>query len=177
MHNRYIGYAGRLSKEKGIDLILAAAENLPHINFKLAGQGLSINDKPKNVELVGQLSKNELSRFYLGAEFMLFPSTCYEGFPGSILESMWHSKCVIASNIGGIPEIIDHEINGILFNAGDSDHLTRHIASLWINREKCMALGRAARLKAIEQYTNEIYYKRLMNVYSEAIKHSRKHIN
>ena len=78
-------------------------------------------------------------------------------------------KPVIASRIGGIPEIVDDGVTGLLFEPGNADDLAEKIRYLWERPELCRQMGRAGREKVMWEYTPQRYYERLMAVYERAI--------
>ena len=175
--NSYVAYAGRLSSEKGVDTLLSSAATLPHIPVRLAGHGplLTSVDRPKarNIEFVGWLDQNHLVDFYRGARFLVLPSKWFEVFPLVLLQAMSHGIPVIAAEIGGLPEIVDHGVNGLLFTPGDSTALSSCIQQLWDDPELCRKMGRAARRKVIEQYSETVYEQKLVDVYQKAIEKVR----
>ena len=132
----YVAFCGRLSREKGIDLILEVARRHPDIPFRLAGEcreSALIENLPKNVELVGYKTGNELTEFYRKARFMVMASRWYEGFPMSILESAQHYKAVIGPDHGGFTEIIGagDDAIGLLFEPGNAMALDAAVSKLW----------------------------------------------
>ncbi len=159
---RSVNFVGRLSREKGIDLIIEAARRCPDIPFRLAGAVANpalVADLPSNVELTGFLSGADLDAFFDSARFMVMASRCYEGFPMSILEAAARSRAVVAPDHGGFTEIIGREGEqniGLLFTPGDADDLTRNIRALWDNPEQCTELGRAARSKLERCYSQTV---------------------
>ena len=100
----------------------------------------------------------------------VMPSTCYDGFPSVIIEAMLRGKPVICSRIGGMPEIVDDGVTGLLFDPGDSKDLAAKIERLWTSPDLCIEMGRAGREKAVREYSPVRYYERLMNTYSRALK-------
>lgn len=142
----YVAYAGRLSEEKGIDLILETAHRNPDIRFKFAG-ALNLKDEKLKKELMelpnvyyqGYLTGQELEDFYRNAAFFVMASKWYEGFPMTILETGSFGKTMVAPAHGGFPEIIDGI--GKLFTPGDAESLEKAIRELWDNRGKARDLG------------------------------------
>lgn len=124
----YLLYFGRLSHEKGIDVLIKAMEDFPGIHLKIAGAGtLKFEDVPAHVEFLGFKRHDELRRLIDGAMFTLVPSCWYETFGLSCAESLSQGTPVIASRIGALPEVVKHGENGFLFSAGDVDELKKTI--------------------------------------------------
>ncbi len=169
----YVGFAGRLSAEKGINTLLNSAKNCPRIPFRLAGHFRRMpeveKEKPANVELLGHLDERQIDVFYRCGRMFVLPSTWYEGFPGVIIEAMLRGKPVICSRIGGLPEIVDEGVTGLLFTPGDPADLAAKIEWLWNHPDVCVAMGRAGREKALREYSPVRYYGRLMSVYGRAL--------
>lgn len=162
---KYVAFCGRLSKEKGVDLILDIAKRHPEISFKLAGElreeELIKNGISDNCELVGYLSGNQLNDFYQQSAFAIMASRCYEGFPMSILEAAKFGKCTIGPDHGGFTEIIGKGESAIgrLFEPNKIDDLEKQIIELWNNQELTKVLGRKALEKLQTQYSSEVIYK------------------
>ncbi len=157
----YVGFCGRLSREKGIDLIIEVARRHPEIPFKLAGECREpemIENLPKNVELMGYMNGENLTNFYRNSRFMVMASRWYEGFPMSILEAAQHYKATIGPDHGGFTEIIDKgdAAIGRLFTPGDADALDKAISALWSSSEECKRLGRAAHQKLVNEYSTSV---------------------
>ena len=79
----------------------------------------------------------------------------------------------MASNIGGIPEIVEHNVNGLLFEPTNVVQLKECILTYWNNPQLAIEHGRNGYQKAITQYTEEKHYNELMKVYEETINESR----
>lgn len=168
----YIAFAGRLSEEKGVATLLAAASQATETPVALAGSGplddfVQTNASP-NVRLRGRLDESQMGDFYRGARALVLPSTCFEMCPLVILEAMAHGLPVIASRIGGLGELVDDGETGLLFEPGDADDLAGKLRRLWNDAELCRRLGRAGREKAVREYSSETYLKRLTGLYREA---------
>lgn len=157
----YVAYSGRLSREKGVDMILETARRHPEIPFRLAGavrdQAL-VADLPANVVLTGYLSDSALADFYSRARFFVMASRWYEGFPMTILEAAAYGKPMIAPDHGGFTEIIGHgeDASGLLTPPGDLHRLSEAIASLWNDTVRVEKLGQAAHAKLISRYSTKV---------------------
>lgn len=167
----YIAYIGRLSYEKGYDLLIEVARKHPEIRFRFAGAQREKNNTeiPENVEFKGYLQKQELSKFIQESRFIVIPSRCYEGFPMAILEAACHGKPAIAPNHGGFTEIIGQGKNAIgkLFEPGNTDDLDKQIAELWNNQTLTEELGEKAFKKLKEHYDSDIVYKQWEDLFSK----------
>lgn len=170
----YVGYAGRLSPEKGVDILMNAARRCGEIPFEVAGSASGLmrsvlKDLHGNVKLVGHLARDELKNFYARARFIVIPSRCYDTFPNVALEAMVYARPIIGSRIGGIPEIVEDGVTGLLFEPGNTEELASKICRLWYNPQLCTKMGQASREKALRDYGPEKYYERLIAVYEKAI--------
>lgn len=167
----YVAYIGRLSYEKGYDLLIEVARRHPEINFKFAGAQREPDgiDIPENVEFAGYLQKKKLSKFIQNARFIVMPSRCYEGFPMAILEAACSGKPTIGPNHGGFTEIIGQGENAIgkLFEPSNIYDLEKQIAELWNNQKLNDDLGDKAFKKLIKYYDSEIIYKQWEAVFSK----------
>ncbi|UMB54366.1 glycosyltransferase family 4 protein [Lutibacter sp. A64] len=166
----YIGYVGRISEEKGSEIILKLAERLPNINFKIAGSNDKITTDLKNVEFVGFLSKAVLSDFYKNCVFTLFTSVWNETFGLSIIEAFAHKKPVIASDLGASPEIIKNNKTGLIYKSNNLDDLVLKVSTLYLDKIKMREMGEQAFLSLKEKYTSEIYYQNLIKNYNQILK-------
>ena len=86
-----------------------------------------------------------------------------------VIEAMSHSRPVILSNIGGLPELVDGGRVGKLVPPHDDAALAEMIASLWANEDKRRELGEAGFARVKNEYTSDLYYQRLMATYAAAM--------
>jgi glycosyltransferase involved in cell wall biosynthesis len=157
----YIAYSGRISWEKGVDLIMEVARRHPKLQFRLAGavrEKELVENLPENVSLMGYLSGEELNRFYNGAKFFVMASRWYEGFPMTILETAQFGKPMVAPDHGGFTEIIGKggDAIGRLFIPGDIDSLEKEVVGLWNNTDEVTRLGNAAYNKLNREYSTQV---------------------
>ena len=157
----YILYFGRYSIEKGIGTLVKVCQKLPELQFIFAGSGQleeAIESCP-NIENRGFLKGKELETLIAEARFTIYPSEWYENCPFSVLESQYYGTPVIASDIGGVPELLEDGVTGELFLPGDVDDLRSKIESLWYNSDK------------LELYTGNCQKKKfcLANEYEEQL--------
>lgn len=169
----YVAYAGRMTEEKGVDTLLGAARQLPGMEFRLAGGGPLFDElsraRPVNAKFVGFLDRDQMAKFYRSARCLVVPSKWFEMSPMVIAEAMAHGVPVIASRIGGLPELVEDGVTGLLFSPGDAEDLAAKIATLVQDPTLCRKLGRAAWNKVAHADNPDLYFDRLMAVYEKAI--------
>lgn len=112
----YIVYVGRLSKEKGVELLAKTAKLLPEYTFMVAGNGpdAEILSGIENIKMAGFLTGEELTRLMGNAKVLLLPSVCYENCPLSILEAHAMGVPVVTMNSGGMAELVKDGVTGTL---------------------------------------------------------------
>lgn len=172
----YILYVGRLSKEKGVLTLLKAIKGID-MQLKIVGDGpmrevcekfVSENNL-NNVQFLGYKSGEELKQLYRNAAFLIIPSECYENQPMTIIESFAYGKPMIGSNIGGIPEMIIDGQTGLLFEPGNDIELREKIVCLLSNPSIIENMGRKAREKAEIEYSSDIHYNKLIEIYQKTL--------
>lgn len=165
----YVAYAGRISPEKGIDMILEVAQRHPEIPFKLAGHGTSAYvgslKFPPNVEYVGMLGSEALQAFYAQARFVVIPSQWYETFGLVAIEAMRFHKPVLAAKIGALQETVVEGKNGFLFRHNDRADFEEKIRRLWSNENTTRELQSSAAADLQARFGDEAYFGRLSSVY------------
>lgn len=177
----YFIYYGRLSEEKGLMTLLKAMCQVPETNLYLVGDGpqrpaLEAFAKEKRLQHVrfwGRQEGKALVSLVQQAQFVVMPSECYDNSPLVIYESFSMGKPVIASTMGGMPELVDDGDNGLHFKPGDADALAEKIKLLWHDRGLGMKMGRAARAKALAEFSPEVHYEKMMSFYEEALSKKR----
>jgi len=170
-------FLGRLIPEKGVETLLRALIHVPDTPFKIVGDGpcrpgleqLSGTLGLSNIEFTGYKARAELRALLQGASFVVVPSEWYENMPFSILEAFAYGKPVIATNIGGIPEMVEDGKDGFLFEYRNYIQLAEKIVLLISQPELAIQLGHNAREKAEKLYNEQHHYDRIMEVYSRVI--------
>lgn len=161
----YVLYFGRFSEEKGIRTLLEVCKELPEVKFVFAGSGAFEDEirKVPNIECVGFKSGKELHNLISKAKFSVYPSEWYENCPFSVMESIMFATPVIASKIGGLPELVQDGVNGILFEYKNKNDLKNKISELWHNDKKSAELSENC--KKTKFLDVDKYYHILVNVY------------
>jgi glycosyltransferase involved in cell wall biosynthesis len=128
-----------------------------------------VHEAPNNFNFAGYVDDHELQAFYARSRVIVIPTLCYEGFPSVCVEAMMLGKAVVISKIGGMPEIVEDGVTGLLFEPGNVSDLAEKLCYLWSRPELCVKLGQAGREKAEREYSPEKYYECLMDIYRKAI--------
>jgi glycosyltransferase involved in cell wall biosynthesis len=169
----YIVYFGRLVEMKGLSTLIRAMKHVKKVNLLVIGEGdlkdrlLAEADSEglSHVRFLGYRSGTELASLVGQGLFTIVPSEWYEPSPQTIKESFAAGRPVIGARIGGIPELIEDGVDGVLFTPGNSEDLAEKIDSMLRNRSRLEAMGAAARKKAEEQFHPDRHYEGLMNLY------------
>ncbi|MEM3602369.1 MAG: glycosyltransferase family 4 protein [Candidatus Bathyarchaeia archaeon] len=119
-----------------------------------------------SVRLVGEIPHHELPYYYSMADVFAFPSL-YEAFGKVVVEAMACETPVVASKVGGIPEIIHHGYNGLLVEATNVDQLAEAISALLFSKDFARRLGKKARQTVLEKFTWRYTAESLNKVYLE----------
>lgn len=170
-------FVGRLTPEKGLWTLLKAWEQVPNIDLKIVGDGPlwdDISSRLKasgvnNVELVGRLSKEEMLRLVKEAQFLLFPSEWYEGFPMILAEAFACAVPVITSDIGTMSDIVLNRETGLTFNTGDPVDLAEKINWGLANPKQMGKYGLNGRHTYELKYTAQKNYEMLYDIYESVL--------
>jgi len=170
--DQYALFVGRLSEEKGIRTLLRAWENIPYPLW-IVGDGPLRSEveakKNKFIKVLGPLPQASVSRVMGRAEFLVVPSECYENFPLVVAEAFSLELPVVASRIGALAEIVRHEKNGLLFEAGNAENLKSLALKLAKDKALTMRLSEGARADYVERYTPKRNLDILLGIYHSVI--------
>jgi glycosyltransferase involved in cell wall biosynthesis len=167
----YALVASRLSPEKGIDVAIEAAASTG-IPVRVAGEGPAAAElaalaklSRAPVEFIGRLERASVARELAGAAMLLMPSRYHEFAPYSALEAMAAGVPVVASSLGGLPEML-----GAMrcIPPGDSAALAARMTALWEGPELRRADGDELIARARAGHGEERYVSRLLELYSRA---------
>lgn len=171
-------YAGRLSREKGVDVLLRAAARRPELSVQILGEGPQEDELRArfghlpNVRFHGHRTGEELARAFRSARAVVVPSECYENFPLVILEAYAHRKPVVCSRLGALPELVDEGNTGLLFTPGEDEELGNILARLDRDALLAQRLGASGRELLEREYGPEPHYRSLLRIYREVIEAS-----
>ncbi|SHH14459.1 glycosyltransferase family 4 protein [Virgibacillus chiguensis] len=171
-------YSGSISKRKGIFDLLAALESLEsesQIHTMICGPMYEneecfyslinkINNQQNNVSISYRGEVNNIEDYLRASDILVLPSYS-EGLPNVLLEGSMTGLAMIATNIKGSSDIINHEINGLLFQPGDIDALKYNIKKLAENEEYCSMLGDEIYSKGKKKYEVSIVANEYIKLY------------
>jgi glycosyltransferase involved in cell wall biosynthesis len=171
-------YVGRLSAEKGVEYLLRAwlemGATAPPL--RIIGEGplrgsleqLAKSRGASNIEFVGRVAPDvavdEVSR----ARLLFVPSICYEGFPVVLQEAFAAGTPPAVSRIGPLPFIVQHGVNGLVFEGRDSGSIAELVRRTWDDEALLRRLSAGARESFQANYTEEINHRRLREIYAAA---------
>lgn len=159
-------FLGKVGIRKGAYDLVDAIEILANKNIKLelsiGGDGeveklqeiLEQKGLTHQVKLLGWVGLEEKDQLLRRSDIFLLPSY-NEGLPMSVLEAMAYAKAVISTPVGGIGELLNNEVDGLMVEPGDVQALSDAIADLCANPEKRRQLGKAARSTIEQQYSDK----------------------
>ena len=169
-------YIGRLSEEKGADIIVRAAARVRG-EVEIVGDGPETDHlrsiAPPNVTFAGRIARDEVASKLRSASAVLVPSRCYEGFPMIVAESMACSTPVIASKIGALAEIVEDRKTGRLIATDDIDGWTHAMNEAIDDPGQLAQWGRSARQAYNLMCSEERGYDSLIDIYQQAIERAR----
>lgn len=164
-------FVGRLSEEKGVSTLLAAARQSGTFPIAAIGTG------PLEAQVAHALGdgflgfrpREDIMRRMRAASFLIVPSVCLEQLPTTILEAFACGLPVLASRLGPLANIVEENVTGLLFHPGDPADLAAKIAWARTHEQDMQRMGRAARLEYDTKYTPSINYSLLLEIYEDAI--------
>jgi glycosyltransferase involved in cell wall biosynthesis len=174
-------FVGRLDPDqKGLDVLVRAMSKLPQnypLRLRLVGedwggaellrhlaQRLGVADR---VTMVGKVPRPEVVREFAEADFLVLPSR-FEPFGIVLLEAMAAGLPVVASRVGGIPEIVSEGETGLLVEPDNPDALAEALRLLCQNESLRFSMGRSAR-ERVKRYAWDSVVPRILSVFSEAL--------
>jgi glycosyltransferase involved in cell wall biosynthesis len=176
----YFLFVGRIATEKGIGVLLDACAELGHgaPPVKVVGSGLELQHwrtyaeergLSEHVQWLGYKTGTELDKLYAGCLALINPSVLNETFGLTCLESLAHGRPVIASKVGGIPEVVDDGVDGVLIEPNSSAALRIAMERLSTDRDVAMAMGRRGWAKVRHRFSKQKHYEELLRIYGEVM--------
>jgi glycosyltransferase involved in cell wall biosynthesis len=170
-------YAGRLSDEKGVDVLIEAVAGSTGLRLDVAGDGparrqleahaaaLRARDR---VTFHGRLDPLPLQDLLRASAVAAVPSRWYENMPLAVLEAFAVGLPVVATALGGIPELIEPGTDGDLVAPNDPAALGRSLSAFVEDPTRAFEMGRAARAKVERAYAPAGHLEGLTALYDEA---------
>ncbi|MGH9452907.1 MAG: glycosyltransferase family 4 protein, partial [Terriglobia bacterium] len=180
-----IGMVGRITKGKGQHVLLGAVAALKNSRgVKIVFVGAPEPGNKEDAAYLHSLRSSvsewglddatqwtgyqpDLDRYYAAMDALVVPSICEEGLSLVVMEAFQRGIPVVASNIGGIPELIRHEVNGVLVPPGSPGDLAKALGRLQHNPDLCRKLGSAALASIDERFSKKLYCKAIGTLMSE----------
>ena len=166
-------YAGRLSREKGVETLVAASRLAPSVPLVIAGDGplasLVSTAGDGAISYVGRVKPDDVAQLTRDALFTIMPSQWFECQPYGLLESMAHGTPVVASRLGGLAEIVDDGVNGVLVRPGDAAALAAAMMELWDDKNRAGEMGARAWHFAQEHFSPSEHVCRLVHLYDQLV--------
>ena len=172
-----IAVIGRLSPEKGqahfVGAMADVVRALPDVQALVLGEGqdegglraqaasLGLGEA---VRFVGY--RRDLDRIYPAIDLLVLPSLS-EGLPNVVLEAMAHARAVVATRVGGVPEVVDDGVSGVLVPAADAPALARAIVEVLRDEPRRAAMGEIARARIVRDFSVHARTERLLALYAE----------
>jgi len=173
----YALFVGRLSPEKGLNVLLSACEKLgPGFPVKIIGSGPmedQVRDmarRIKGVEFLGRVPSEQLRESFRNARALILPSIWYEGSPAVIGEAFSAGVPVIASDLGGMSTLIDDGRTGLHFRPGDADDLAMKVRWAFSHHEEIERMRHSARREYETKYAPENSIQRQIEIYQMVIR-------
>jgi glycosyltransferase involved in cell wall biosynthesis len=175
-------YVGRLVYRKGIHVLVRAMPHilreLPDAQLLIAGEGIMENfirllirnlELGDHVKLLGFVPDEELPDLYSLSRVFVLPSLYCESFGITILEAMAAGKPVVASNVGGVPEVIEDGVTGLLFKRGDERDLAGSVLRILTDRDLALDLAGKARRSVEENFSWFVVVDKMERLYEELL--------
>lgn len=164
---RRVLFVGRFDRQKGVDVLLDAIMDLQDEVFcYLVGDAVlgdsTVSFIPLNARTTGWLPPAQIEAFYRTADVVVVPSR-WEGFGLNAVEAMRDELPVIATNVGGLAEIVLHGATGLLIPPNDKAALVRALRDT--DDERLAAMGRAGRQRFLRHFTLERVHRELTALY------------
>ena len=178
-----VAVIGRVSPEKGQTLFVEMARKVlagkPDARFLIVGDGPGAPALRQRIEALGLQGRILLTGFLsdprnaYGALDVLVISSSTEGLPNVLLEAFAFGKPVVATRVGGIPEVLQDGASGYLVDSGDSDALAQRVSHLLDHPELARGMGRAGRDTVVKRFAFQDRTRRLERLYDQVMQSRR----
>ncbi len=175
-----VGYAGRLAKEKGVDILMEAfarvAPGSPGTTLWIAGDGpqrrqleelAALKGIADRVTFWGYLTRTEMEKLFDRVWIQAIPSLFNEPFGNVATEAMMRGTAVVTSRTGGLAESVADGVTGWHVTPANVDELANALQSLLADRALVETMGEAGRARALSEFTLERCAERFEEIYEE----------
>jgi glycosyltransferase involved in cell wall biosynthesis len=177
----------RIVVDKGIQNIVRAMplilKEIPNTKLMIVGDGnymptirklVKKYDLEEHVIFTGFVKFKELPYYFSACDVFVNPTIRQNGYDLTIVEAMACGKPVVVSNLGSVPTVIEHDVNGILVPPGNIDMLRKKIVKVLKDKKLASRLGNAARKKVVKEFNLDKMVENTIKVYEDVIrKHKR----
>jgi glycosyltransferase involved in cell wall biosynthesis len=174
---RYVFFAGRLAAEKGVRLLPAIAAAIAPVPLVVAGEGPLAawlhDQRLANAHLVGHLPDAALAGLRARATVVVAPSLFVEHFGYSVAEALLDARPVVAARIGALPELVEHEVTGLLAPPGDGPAFAAAVKRA-LEDPAAAGWGEAGRDRVRRVGEPRVHLENLLGIYREAIEDARR---
>ena len=181
--NKNVCFLGRIDRVKGLDILLQAMpevlRQIPDATLTVAGDGvlkeyceelsrdLGVGE---SVRFLGHLAYEPTMQVLTDASILIVPSIFPDNLPTTCIEAMFIGRPIIASQIGGIPEMVAHEKTGLLVKPSDPEGLARAVITLLRDPHACVEFGTMGRVHAEKKFSVEEYINKTLGIYESLLK-------
>jgi glycosyltransferase involved in cell wall biosynthesis len=177
---RLIGTVGRLTAVKGHAHFLLAARQLledgEDLHFVIVGDGPLLDQLREKAEELGIKDnvmflghRDDTYDLLRAMDIFVLPSL-HEGIPMVMLEAMALARPVVASRVGGIPEVLTDQVHGLLVSAGNPVELTRACEKFLKNQVLAESCGRAGQMRIEQEFSSEAMGEKVASLYQELVR-------
>jgi len=179
-----IGYLGRLEPYKGVQDLLQAvallARQEPLVRLTIAGDGgyrSTLENEARSLGIServvwrGDLRGADKEEWFRSIDVLAVPSNMWENFGLVALEAQTRGRPVVATNFGGLPDVVQDGETGRLVPVSDPPKLAEALGATLADRDRSAAWAREGRRRALERFTPELHVERLLAVYGAVLAH------
>jgi len=164
-------FVGRLSSEKGVDVMVRAWNILGDGSLRVAGTGpeAGLLEGVRGLTALGALAGDAVRDQLGSAVALVLPSICYDSFPRTLVEAFACALPVIASRLGPLADLVEDGVTGLLFEPGNASDLAQKLRWAQENPQRMEEMGRNARAKYEAEFSAAKNYPQLVAIYEDAI--------